>query len=81
MLNRSEAVLVLQDILINFAGRYPNSFGLSKTDFDDTCDGGYRIYIRGCFDDACKQKIQQIATDYQLSVKEENGLVIYTPTS
>ncbi len=80
MLNRSQAIIVLQDILFNFTGNSIDSFGLCKSNENDHCAVGYQLYIKGVFTDACKRKIQEIADDYNLNVKEEKGLVIYSAT-
>ena len=79
MLERCEAVIVLQDILINFTGNSLRSFGLTKTREKDPYAQGYQLYIKGALNEACKQRIKQIAQDYNLTVKEDNGLIIYTP--
>jgi len=77
-LKRTEAVIVLQDILINFSGRSIDSFGVNKT-CGTTEAAGYKLYIKGVIDEASKQRIVGIAKKYHLSVKEDNGLVIYEP--
>jgi hypothetical protein len=78
VLNRIEAVAVLQDILINFSGRSIDSFGVSKTCGTNE-SAGYKLYIKGVIDESSKRRIMELAKKYRLSIKEDNGLVIYQP--
>lgn len=78
-LKKNEAVIVMQDILFNFTGKYLDSFVLSKSSDGDTV--GYKLCIKGTIDDLSIQKIRRISEEYNLIVKEENGLVIYEPAA
>lgn len=77
-MERNVAVIVLQDILTNFTGKWIDSFVVSESSASDTAIG-YKLRIKGTIDQLSKQKIERIAQIYHLSVKEENGLVIYEP--
>ena len=76
MLDRSEAVMVLQDMLASFSGRSISAFWLSKSDRNGKSETNYRFCIKGEFTDACKQEMRQIARYYYVSVHEEDGLLV-----
>ncbi len=77
-MERNEAVIVMQEILTSFTGKWIDSFALSKSvDGDRTI--GYKLCIKGTFDELSWEKMQQIMQAYNLSIKEENGFIIYVP--
>ena len=78
-MNRNEAVLVMQDILYNFNGKWIDLFAIHES---ATCGKiGYKLHIKGTINDLSIQKIRKILDEHNLCLKEDNGLVIYEPSA
>lgn len=77
-MNRNEAVLVMQDILSNFTGKWIDSFVLRKSAGSEA--DGYELWIKGTINSVSIRRIREISEEHRLCVKDDNGLVIYEPS-
>ena len=76
-MRRNEAVMVMQDILCNFTGKWIDSFVLMKSGNNEA--DGYNLCIKGTIDDVSIQRIRKISEENHLCIEEDDGLVIYEP--
>ena len=74
-MDRSEAVIFLQEVLVFFTGNSINSFGLISP--SDVAVGEFKIFFKGNINDESRRNIMFLVENHQLHMKEENGLVIY----
>jgi hypothetical protein len=77
VLERRDAVAILEDICMNFSGGWINSIVLTRD--DDEKSVGYKLQIKGNLNHSVKTKIHEIVQFYCLCIDDHNGLVIYEP--
>ena len=76
-MNRTEAVIFLQEVLMFFSGASIQSFGLIDPNKADPVPGGFKIFFKGTLNDESRRNILSLVQNHDLQFKEEDGIVIY----
>ena len=78
VLEREQAVCVLQEVLRNFSGKWIDSFNIR---FDLNRENEFSIEINGNLNESTKKKVNEIAEVFGLCVKDEGHITVFTPIS